>query len=741
MNDLLEQFLIESRELAEQATDDLLALEQAPDDRARLDSAFREFHTLKGAAGIVGFAAMGRAVHAAEELLAAVRGGDYPLTADLITNCLACLDQIVRWLDAMETEGEPPADAELAASNLVAKFALPGGPPVTSAQTAPASGERPPWIAPMLAGVTDVAGARVAIRYVPDARCFFRGEDPLALMGRLTGLLSLNIQPRQPWPPLQEFDPFACNLIIDALSSDSPQQAAEQFKTVSDQVTIHALLERNPGEVLTLPGRAAEILQAQISLVSGPPAERSAARLTSAGRVAGNVLRHFGLRADATKVDAALARSLAAADPGPLITALDAILAAPADAVDHEVANGPEAAAPSPQAQIARTLHVDVERVDAIVNLTGELTVVKNAIGHATRLAQEGGDPAGLARVLKQQHALLDRLTADLQRSVLAIRVLPLRQVFRRFPPMVRDMARSLGKSVRLVSEGEDTEADKVVIEALFEPLLHVVRNAVDHGVEEAERRGSAGKRETAFIRLHGHREGEHVIIEVEDDGRGIDPAEVRRVAAEQGLATADALADLSDDEAVDLIFAPGLSTATAVTAISGRGVGMDAVRSAIERLGGRVTVRSRAGEGTTVRFSLPFTVMMTRVMTVEVAGQIVGVPFEAVVETLQLPRDRIVPIGATRAFVLRGRTVPLVDLARTLGLDPNDTTPPVANIVVVEFGGQWGALEVDRFEEWLDVMLKPMDGLLAGTAGVAGTTLLGEGRVLIVLDIEELLR
>jgi two-component system chemotaxis sensor kinase CheA len=432
---------------------------------------------------------------------------------------------------------------------------------------------------------------------------------------------------------------------------------------------------------------------------------------------------------------------LAAADPTILVDALEGILNAPVDTADRAVARGPEAAAAGSQAVVARTLHVDVARVDAIVSLTGELTVVKNALGHAARLAQEDGGGAALAEILKQQHALLDRLTGDLQRSVLSLRVLPLRQVFRRFPPLVRDMATSLAKSVRLVTDGEATEADKVVIEALFEPLLHVVRNAVDHGVEGPERRKISGKAEMAVIHLRGRRDGEHVVIEVEDDGCGIDPAEVRRVAAVQGLATPDALADMSDDETLNLIFAPGFSTATAVTALSGRGVGMDAVRSAIERIGGRVKVRSQVTVGTTVRFTLPFSVMMTRVMIVEAAGQAFGVPLDAVSETLQIPRDRIIPIGAAQAFVLRGRTVPLVTLARALEIDRDTGISPVANIVVVEFGGQLGALEVDRFGQRLDVMLKPMDGLLAGMTGVAGTTLLGDGRVLIVLDLEELLR
>jgi two-component system chemotaxis sensor kinase CheA len=278
------------------------------------------------------------------------------------------------------------------------------------------------------------------------------------------------------------------------------------------------------------------------------------------------------------------------------------------------------------------------------------------------------------------------------------------------------------------------------VVEALFEPLLHVVRNALDHGVESPAARAAAGKPEVAVIRLSGFREGERVIVEVADDGHGIDPAVIRRVAAERGVMTAEALAAVSDDDVIELIFAPGFSTAATVTDLSGRGVGMDAVRSTVERLGGRVSVRSRQGEGTTVRFILPFTVMMTRVMIVEAAGQVFGVPFEAIVETLQIARDDISAIGAAEAFVLRSRTVPLVSLARTLGLPGEPGRSPLVKAVITAVGGQMSALEVDGFGERLDVMLKPMDGLLSGMHGVAGTTLLGDGRVLIVLDLQELL-
>jgi two-component system chemotaxis sensor kinase CheA len=231
----------------------------------------------------------------------------------------------------------------------------------------------------------------------------------------------------------------------------------------------------------------------------------------------------------------------------------------------------------------------------------------------------------------------------------------------------------------------------------------------------------------------------DNVIVEVEDDGRGVDVARVREVAASRGIMATETLAAMADSDVVDLIFAPGFSTATEVTGLSGRGVGMDAVRTAIERLGGRVSIESRPSLGTGVRLTLPFTVMMTRVMTIEAAGQVFGLPLDMVVETAMIARDRIVPIGAAKAFAWRDRTVPLINLAETLDLSGTEPPAEQARVVITSAGSQLGALEVDRLGERMDVMLKPMDGLLGGMRGVAGTTLLGDGRVLIVLDVQEL--
>jgi two-component system chemotaxis sensor kinase CheA len=343
--------------------------------------------------------------------------------------------------------------------------------------------------------------------------------------------------------------------------------------------------------------------------------------------------------------------------------------------------------------------------------------------------------------LLKNHHGVLERLVGELQRSVLGMRVLPLRSVLQRFPRVLREMSVSLGKPVNLQVAGDDTEADKAIVEMLFEPLLHIIRNAVDHGVESSEERVTRGKPSVAALHIRASRQGDRVHIEVSDDGRGIDVDRIREVAKARGVVTDDALRVMTEADVLDLVFVPGFSTAAKVTELSGRGVGMDAVRSAVERVGGRVSIESRLGHGTTVRLLLPFSVMMTHVMTVEAGDQMFGIPLDVVVETVRVAKEAVMRVGVAHALVLRDRTIPVFDLARTLGISPERTDETEAIIVIVAFAGQLGGIQVDRLGDRMEVMLAPLEGLLSATPGIAGTTLLGDGRVLLVLDIGELLQ
>jgi two-component system chemotaxis sensor kinase CheA len=628
MNEFLEQFVVEARELIEQGTADLLALERDPGDRASLDGSFRAFHTLKGGAGIVDFAAMGRSMHAAEDVLSMVRQGDRPVTASLIGDCLACLDQVVQWLDSIEDSGELPSGADAAADRLAARF---------------------------LAGDVVVEAATVEAATT---------EVPAAAVGA------------------------------------------------------------QPSDV------ALAILREQIALLA-VRGEGLGGRIASAGRLAANVFRYLGRPDVAERIADVVIESLAGPDSTGLVRAIEAAI---------ENRNDTPAADPiEPVATrtdpLSRSLRVDAERVDALVDLTGELTVAKNAIGHIAMLARKGEN--ALSASIASEYGKLDRLIDGLQRAVLELRILPLRRVFQRFSRLVREMSESLAKPVRLVIEGEETQADKAIVEMLFEPLLHVMRNAMDHGVEASAERADAGKSAIATIVLRARREGDQVVVEVEDDGRGINADRIRSAAVERGLMTADTVAGMSEDAVIDLIFMPGFSTAADVTDLSGRGVGMDAVRESIERLGGRVRLKTHAGAGSVVRFVLPFSVMMTRVMTVEAGGQWFGIPLDAVIETVRVQREEIRPVGQAHAFVLRHRTVPLIGLATSLGWAKAEPSSE-ATVVVASSGGVLGGLEVDRLGGRMDVMLKPVEGLLSGIPAIAGTTMLGDGQVLLVLDVKE---
>ncbi|PIK74786.1 chemotaxis protein CheA, partial [Methylobacterium frigidaeris] len=409
----------------------------------------------------------------------------------------------------------------------------------------------------------------------------------------------------------------------------------------------------------------------------------------------------------------------------------------------------PSAGEPAPDAEPAspestsgadaapRSLRVDAGRIDALVALADDLATARAALGAVVARAASGADLAGLLPALRASDERIGRLSAELHREAVGLRLQPLARVFRRFPRPLRDMARQLGKEVTLSLEGEATEVDRDVAEGLFEPLLHLLRNAADHGIESPEARARAGKPRSGRIVLRAESRGERVVVSVSDDGGGLDPAFIRARAAARGLVAPAALAALDEAGLIDLIFAPGFSTAAEVGAVSGRGVGMDAVREAVSRLGGRCTVESRIGEGTTVRLILPRAQSLARLLLVGIGPELYGLPMEAVDELARVPRARIRDHGLGTATVLRDRTVPVLHLADLLDL-PRETAPAEARLAVLRLGDERAAIEVDRFAGRLDGLVRPLPGL-AALPGLAGTTLTGDGQVLLVLDPESL--
>ena len=615
MDELLEQFVIEGRDLVQQASDDLLALERSGPDRARVDAAFRAIHTLKGSAGLFDLAPLGAVLHAAEDLMGTLRGG-HAAPPSALTALLDCMASADTWIEAIAATERLPADAAARSRDLVGLLRRVTGDP--AAKPADGAGQ-----------------ARSNFRYRPAADCFFIGDDPLALVGTIPSLLTLDIEPREPWTP-EDYDPFRCNLLITGTSAAPPDVVQAAFRFVPDQVEV------------------------------------------------------------------------AAASPtGPAALAGDA----------------------------PRTLRVDAARIDALADLVGEMFIAKNRLAH---LAAEvaGADPA-LARALAANHADIDALAGSMHRSVMDLRMVQLDQGFRRLPLLVREVAARLGREIRFTMTGTDTRADKATADGLFEPLLHVLRNAVDHGIEPPTIRATADKPAGGHITLHAGLAAEQVVITVTDDGAGIDPAALRRTALARGLRTPAELDAMDDAAALDLIFLPGFSTAASVTDVSGRGIGMDAVRAALHAMGGEVAITGAPGAGTTVRLTVPQAAAVTTVVIVHSGGERFGIPIEHIIETARVKQDAIMPAVAGRAFVLRDRTIPFLRLADLLGHDTAEAAD--VKVVVVAAGPGRVGIGVDGFGARVDLVVRPLRGLLAGMPGMRGSALGGDGRVLLVLDVAEL--
>ncbi|MFD1612363.1 chemotaxis protein CheA [Sphingomonas tabacisoli] len=635
MDDLLPQFLIEGRDLVAEAHDALHALERDQADAEATDALLRSIHTLKGSVALFDMAPAQRLLHGAETVLERAQRAASPVTYADRAALVATIDQIDRWIDAMETEGGLPGDARTVADDLLQSLE---GDEDASEKSADES-----WIAPLLAKPQFAGNANAGgtvFRYTPDADCFFRGEDPLATVAAVPELRALSIAPDEVWPSLEEMDPFRCISVIEGLSGADEESVREAFRLVPDQVAIARL---NHG---------------------------------------------------------------AAIDVG-----------------TSRMADG------------ASTLRVESARLDRLATHAGEMSIAVNGLdGFADRI--ERHDRALSAEFRRIQGAIESASTA-LRASIAEVRLVSLAPVLRRLPRLAREVAAVLGKDVEFRIAGDATKADKQIADGLFEPLLHLVRNAIDHGIENRDQRIAAGKPPRGHVSLAIAASGERLLVTLTDDGRGIDPTRVRASAIAKGLIDAEAAAEMSDAQAQRLIFMPGFSTTAAVSDVSGRGVGMDAVRTAVERLQGTIDIDSAMGTGTTFHVSLPLNAITTRLLTVSAGGEPYGLRLDQISETLRVAAAEIQPVGQGQACVIRNRTVPVVDLSRLLGHASLSST--TARLVVTEVTGEAVALRVDALGERIDAMVRGRAGLLASVPAIGGTALLADGGVLLVLDLLEL--
>jgi two-component system chemotaxis sensor kinase CheA len=741
-----------------------------------LNDLFRSVHTLKGNCGLFEFKPLEQVVHAAEDLLDRVRNRTLPYSAVLADALLDAMDYSAQLIDQIERSGRIADGAEArslqhvqALRALLGDEAQPVAAPATTPlqqDAAPAAAAPPNWLARLPDGVWGRDDGAWALRYQPEAGCFFKGEDPWRLACTTPGLQHLLVDGAEPWPEgaaLNAWDCYGCNLDIVLLTTADRASVDEHFRCVSEQVQCHqpaatpaptsmpAAHASGPGTPAapgTVPAalrlRASALWSDQEALLQrGPP---SAGALLAVRRSLQGLLGALG---DTVSLQALMSLS-PQATAGDLLawarqhTAMRGTVETADDvgAVDPDTVEAAVRSDDTAGLGQHRVLKVSQDKIDHLMDLIGEMVVAKNSLPYLAQRAEDVFQQRDLAREIKAQYAVINRIAEGMQHAIMQVRMLPVGTVFQRFGRLVRDLSRRLGKEVNLVIEGEDTEADKNVIEPLADPLIHILRNSLDHGIELPGLRLAAGKPAAGTIRITARQESDRVIIEIADDGAGVDPARVRNKAVERGLIPADRAATLSDADAVQLVFLPGFSTVDAISDLSGRGVGMDVVRNAVERINGGVELASEYGKGTTIRLSLPLSMAVTNVMVIACGGRRLGVPMDLIVETVRLHGDDVHHFKHARTAVLRGRIVTLHALHDLLGLDER----PLLNeqgelaVLVVRLGGESVGLLVDHFHGASDIILKPLEGVLSGLTGFAGTALMGDGGVLMVLNPKELL-
>jgi len=381
------------------------------------------------------------------------------------------------------------------------------------------------------------------------------------------------------------------------------------------------------------------------------------------------------------------------------------------------------------------TIRVDTERLDQVLNLSGEIGLTKNRLTHLRSDILQGRNDADTLRELDQSVTQLDMLVVNLQNAVMKTRMQPIGRLFKKYPRLARDLARSLGKDVELVLIGEETEMDKTMIEDLNDPLVHLVRNAVDHGVETVEERIAAGKPEKSLVELSARQEGDHILITITDDGKGMRPEVIRNKAVEKGLITAEIANTLDEGQCLELILLPGFSTKDQISAVSGRGVGMDVVKTNIQKLNGTVSIHSEAGKGSVISISLPLTLAILPVLVLRLADQSFAVPLSMVREILPVTQNQLQKVSGKATMVVRGEVLPVLPLTQLIGWGNSDNSEVG---VLMQFGNNSFILTADGFVGHEDVVIKSLDTFRP--KGVAGVTMSSEGDIVLILDIKELL-
>ncbi len=728
MNEIKEIFFQECEEQLAELESGLLKMNDGDRDSETVNAVFRAVHSIKGGAGAFGLEDLVAFAHVFETTLDCVRSNKLEPGQDVMKVMLKSADVLADLTNAArDGVGVDPSRS----AGLVKELeALANGQPVPSSSEAP----RPaPKAAPApVAAVADDGGFQPIpfsfegfsddaeeeapgfdVSFKPRSDLYAKGNDAALLLRDLSRIGEMTIHCNMDdLPTLADMDPeaayFHWKISIKTDKGEEGIRSVFEFAEWDCELTVAAQKKDEPAAdeslpMVPVPFDLSALGDDDVKEASEDELHAAVTQAVNAAETASSVLKAADAASKREKKESPAAAAAAAS-----------------------------AAAAQNGGAAGQTIRVDLDRVDRLINLVGEL-VINQAMLSQSVIENDNNGTSSINMGLEE----LQQLTREIQDSVMAIRAQPVKPVFQRMSRIVREVADMVGKSIRLITEGENTEVDKTVIDKLAEPLTHMIRNAVDHGIETPEKREAAGKNPEGTVKLTARHRSGRIVIELADDGAGINRDRVRQKAIENDLIPADA--NLTDEEVDNLIFMPGFSTADKISDISGRGVGMDVVKRSIQALGGRISISSRPGQGSVFTMSLPLTLAVLDGMVVTVAGQTLVVPLTAIVETLQPEAKNIHSFGANQRLIsIRNSFCPLVDVGRILSFRASQANPMdgVALLVESEGGGQ-RALMVDAIQGQRQVVIKSLEANYTYVPGIAAATILGDGRVALILDVD----
>jgi two-component system chemotaxis sensor kinase CheA len=728
--EILQDFLVEAGEILELLSEQLVELESRPDDMNLLNAIFRGFHTVKGGAGFLQLNELVECCHIAENVFDILRKGERRVDSALMDVVLEALDAVnSMFSEVRERTDLTPATPELLAA--LARLAEPASADeLVQAEASVAEPEPEPEAEPelevaqaaagditdsefeQLLGALDEAPAPAAVAASSDE---ITDDEFESLLDQLHGKGQFVADVSA--APVVSAAPAA------PVASGSDEITDDEFESLLDQ--LHGKGQFVPPPVTVAPAAKAEpVAEAAGDDITDDEFEALLDQLHGKGKF---------VEPEAIKPVAPTPA------PKPAEPAKAVAKPAPKPAAKVELAKAPAAAAApvadkaAPPSEAETTVRVDTARLDEIMNMVGELVLVRNRL---VRLGASSADEA-----MSKAVSNLDVVTADLQTAVMKTRMQPIKKVFGRFPRLVRDLARNLKKEINLELVGEETDLDKNLVEALADPLVHLVRNAVDHGIETPEEREASGKARGGKVVLSAEQEGDHILLSISDDGKGMDADVLRAKAVEKGLLDKDAADRLNEFECYNLIFAPGFSTKTEISDVSGRGVGMDVVKTKISQLNGTVNVFSTKGQGSKIVIKVPLTLAIMPTLMVMLANQAFAFPLVNVNEIFHLDLSRTNVVDGQEVVIVRDKALPLFYLKRWLIGSAAHVEQGEGHVVILTVGSQRIGFVVDQLVGQEEVVIKPLGKMLQGTPGMSGATITGDGRIALILDVPSMLK